>query len=450
MSVHTGPRISTDGLVLLLDSRTPKSFMGEATTNYAWSQNPRIDATYAPSFANTGSWNTKHTESIAVYNVSGSSITSYTNGGVVDYANTYHAFWVYDAELGKPVVLMKDLDTGSAQGAWKAKSWATSQTMTTMGLASGSKYTISWNQWTSHVTKSAQAGLYGPDTGSVNNFWDGQSNSQATAFNTKAYTWQRVYATFGVSPTRSMTGSLSCYMYGMYGGNGYLKISDVQIESKDHPTRFCPNIDRGAKASLGGGWQDLSGYGNHGEFFNFPAEQSGSFVFDGVDDYCFISGSTYLNTIATGSFTLSLWAYRATNPPAGNGEMLFQDSDLNDGFLVGIADAGFRIECREMGTTASMADATITNVFTSGSWNNLAVVKSGSIITGYSQGNYKGSFTAYQNLATSHGGVNIGRTDWWGPSNWESRIDAVRFYNRPLSATEILQIYNANKSRFGL
>jgi hypothetical protein len=50
----------------------------------------------------------------------------------------------------------------------------------------------------------------------------------------------------------------------------------------------------------------------------------------------------------------------------------------------------------------------------------------------------------------SGGGILIGRGFYGGTQNYTGLVSSVRMYNRALSATEVLQNYNAQKARFGL
>jgi len=228
MGLSHSPQTVTDGLVFYYDMGNPqKSWKGKPTTNFAYTQNARTDAAYSAYSATAlGTWNAKHPDAIRVYNDSGSEISAYSNTGVTDWTNTYHAIWTLDPILNRPVVTMRDFD-----GNWKAKSFGLGQTMTSMGLGYGSTYTISWLQWTDDIAKSANAGLYGQNTSASNNFHDGLSNSSGTSYNTLPYTWQRVYATFTVSGVWNLSAGLTCYMYGHYIKRGTVKIADVQIET---------------------------------------------------------------------------------------------------------------------------------------------------------------------------------------------------------------------------
>ena len=202
----------------------------------------------------------------------------------------------------------------------------------------------------------------------------------------------------------------------------------------------------------GTSWSDISGQGNNGTLTNGPTHSSdngGSIVFDGTDDYCRITSASLLNSIGSSDFTVSMWIYRATNPPSGNGEMLYQSADLNDGFVICISTTEFRVETRDRQSTNNSAN-NISDIFTAGVWNNVVLTKSGTTYKGYSQGIYKNQFTSYQDVSTTTGFVDIGRVSWWSPSYWEGNIAGVNVYNSALTASEITQNYNALKGRFGL
>lgn len=173
----------------------------------------------------------------------------------------------------------------------------------------------------------------------------------------------------------------------------------------------------------------------------------GTFTFDGNAGYLQITNASAINSLFSGNATVEICAYRATLPPSGNGEFLFQSSDLNDGFVIAVADNTCRIEQREFGTVNSVVNAT-TLGFEAAKYNIITVVKSGTTLTIYRQGVQQSTQSCYQNLSTTTGTVDIGRVSWWGPSHWEGSIPHVKIYNRALSAAEVAQNFNAVRSKY--
>lgn len=283
--MYTGPNIIEDGLVFGYDAddRSSRFYKGEPTTNYIYHQNPRIDTSYAPynmaSFGGTMAQN--HPGALTVYNSLGGDISWYINTGVTDWTNTRHAYWVYDETLKKPVVVMNNVaDT------WQAKSFATGMNAwSTYGYGVGTKYTISWLQWTSNINRAVVAGLYTQNSSGGYNFWDGDTLNSPTSFNTLPYTWQRVYHTFTVTNNWDQTREYNnIFMYGMYYGSGTLKISDVQLEIKDHPTQYNNTFSRAAD-------QTLYNLKNKTaiDLTNVSFDATAHPVFDGTDDVIAVS-----------------------------------------------------------------------------------------------------------------------------------------------------------------
>lgn len=433
MSLNHSPIIVTNGLVFLYDAANKeKSWKGKPTTNYAYLQNPRIDASYANYSATaSGYWNDRHRGAIRVYNDAGSEITGYVNTGVTDWTNTYHAVWEYDADLSRPVVVMRDYD-----GQWKAKSFGLSvSTPTAMGLTNGSTYTISWLSWTDDLTKCANAGMYSRRTSDgVYSFWDGQSNSYGTAFNTKVRTWQRVYATFTVNAAVDPTAAWSCYMYGHYGNRGTVKIADVQIETGS-VSGFSKTQTRSNTQAI----IDLTG-SNTVTATSLTYAADGSFSFNGSSDY--ISTSTAvtaktviawckLSTAAGGDYVIyGLDANGADNWLSINANKAYayatETSDVNNFGVTGTTTLNttnyYQICCTIDTNTVKVyvngvEEASSTQAFTIGSWNTAPTIgRRGSVAQRYFPGN----------------------------------IDVVSVYNRVLSAAEIRENFNALRGRYGV
>lgn len=455
MSLSHNPSIVTDGLVFAYDMYQSergisKSYKGKPTVNYAWSQNPRIDNSYT-SYVNTvsGSWAAKHYDAITVYNKAGTNLSNYVNTGVTDYTNTYHATWVFDSELRKPVVIMRNYDN-----QWKAKSFSLGKTYTQMGLTNGSTYTISWLQWTDNISRSALSGLYGTNTSGVNDFHDGQSSGQATSFNTKKNTWQRVYATFTVAATNNTETNRSCYMYGQYSGYGVLKIADVQIEAGGPSGFISENSEANSTRSNTGVLLDWTG-NNTITANSLTYNTDGTFDFIGVGgigvagDYLSCGNNSAIN-FGTGNFTLSFMAYRSSSGYQG-GSYVSKGDGTSLGF--DFRDSTYYIH-GSTGLIASMGFSPTLNV-----WQHHTFVfdrSSSPYIKYYLNGVYTSPSTvnnsAYitSSINTSRN-LDIGRSQAGGVNRYfNGKMPIVNLHNKALSATEVAQNFQALRGRYGI
>jgi len=433
MSVSAGPKGISNGLVFYYDmGNIVKSWKGRPTTNFIYTQNPRIDSTYDPYVATTsGTWTIKHPDAIRVYNDLGAEITGYVNTGVVDYTNTYHGIWVYDSELKMPVVVLRDYD-----GQWKAKSFGLGLTMTDLGLGYGSTYTISWLQWTDNIAKSINAGIYGVNTSAVNNFHDGLSQSTGpSAFNTKVATWQRLYATFTVSNVWNLTAGLSCYMYGHYNARGVVKISDVQLEV-GQPSAFTKQQTRSntqsildivgnrtvtlsnATYNLDGTLSFLNNTGFTIPSINFPSEQTIEIWLKPEENDS--SRRNPYNQAYGGYGTL-------THEPSGNINYYYGDGGGNLTPYVGHTSS-FTVLENEISCICVTRDTTQSIWYKNGILSNT----------------YPHSFS---DLLPHDTTITIGSGYAGG---YYGRIYAVKLYDRKLSSTEIAYNFNSLRGRFGI
>lgn len=433
--------VITSGLVFSYDMNNTKSWTGKPTTNYAYHVNARADSSYTTySATGSGTWNAKHSDAINAYNIDGSDITGYVNTGVGDWTNTYHAIWTYDHELRKPVVTMRDID-----GQWKAKSFGlTTSTPAGMGLSIGSTYSISWLSWTDDISKCANAGMYmrRASDGSYN-FWDGQSNSQATALNTKPRTWQRVYAVYTVNSGADINASWSCYMYGHYGNRGTVKIADVQIEAGP-PSAFSRSLTRSTTQSL----LDLTGQSTI-TVNSLTYNSDGTFSFNG-SNYATIST---FNNKPTTAITCEAWIF-PTRSGVGTGTIRGGALSSSNSMYLGIIDSS------DGGTTFSMHWANQTSNSRLYNWNGTIPNNAWSHLVG----TYDGSMTrAYLNGVEIWSAAQTGTIPdasygigYYIPSGMDGthpfigKLGNSKIYNRALSAAEVKQNFNALRGRYGI
>jgi hypothetical protein len=223
------------------------------------------------------------------------------------------------------------------------------------------------------------------------------------------------------------------------------------------------NLDASNPSSYPGSgttWTDLSGNGNNGTLTNGPTFNSangGSIVFDGTNDFALINNPS---TIRNQNFTVSVWInpgvqneaiisimdFDHSGSPLQGWVMQSEDATTNRNYYFGWYDGSSFQPTGGGGIGAGRGIQITTSI-----WQNLTYSKNGTTLLGYKNGiqTYTGTGGGnvfYQNNKNLHiaGCVNIvGRS-------FKGDIPNALIYNRALSATEILQNYNAQKSRFGL
>jgi hypothetical protein len=207
-------------------------------------------------------------------------------------------------------------------------------------------------------------------------------------------------------------------------------------------------------------WNDLSGNGLNGTLVNNPGFSSlncGSITFDGTNDY----GSLSLNLSTYSQITTEIWLRPNVNTQAmafehsanwnsnAGGFGLYPNSDGNNSnsTLCHTNHTGTRNYAFTCGTTnyschvnifSNIVDSTGRLVYVNG---NLLPFSS---IGGASTSTATGIGSAFRNdtlYLASRGGVG---------AFFNTNIAIFKIYNRKLSASEILQNYNATKARFGL
>lgn len=202
-------------------------------------------------------------------------------------------------------------------------------------------------------------------------------------------------------------------------------------------------------------WTDLSGYGRNGTLTNGPTfnnSNCGSIVFDGIDDYASLSSTPGV----TNNFTIDLWCLpnathgidsESTSGTEGVSGQRYITSPENKG-----ADGGAGVSIGTNGVSvyehgSSYIPALLVYSTTISSASHIVVVYTSK------------QPTLYINSSNVRTGLTSTKTNVYLDSSqiggfvygyFSGNIYAVKFYNRSLSATEVLQNYNANKSRFGL
>jgi hypothetical protein len=218
------------------------------------------------------------------------------------------------------------------------------------------------------------------------------------------------------------------------------------------------NLDCGNRLSYptsGTTWTDLSGFENNGTLTNGPTynpNNLGSIVFDGADDYVNIVDNNSINLID--GITLSCWVYFNNI----NRREIF----IGKGDGVGASSTQYWIEKTtdnkfllliDVVTPTPTDSRLVLNDFIiqNNQWYYVCLTYNKQIYRGYVNG-VQNSQTISMNfdMHTTSRNLGVGRLGDLPALSLLGRISVAQIYNRALSQAEILQNYNAYKSRFGL
>ena len=252
---------------------------------------------------------------------------------------------------------------------------------------------------------------------------------------------------------QSYTTVNQCFTY-------YYSQTDKVCVSQDYPSDFpyivldglVLYLDAGITLSYPGNgttWTDVNGLGpkNNGTLTNGPTYSSsngGSIVFDGTNDY--VNGPA-ISSQLTGDITVEAWIY-ITSGPSDWVRIIGTGANPSGNRTFGLwYDINRRLLWQRYGAT----DPSIypANVLSYNTWYYVAATTSGSSNVLYLNGSSIGSSTAAGPWPASNENITIGSAV--GIHTFlTGNIAITRIYTRGLSASEILQNFNAQKSRFGL
>lgn len=221
------------------------------------------------------------------------------------------------------------------------------------------------------------------------------------------------------------------------------------------------NLDAGFTPSYttsGITWYDLSYGGNNGTLINGPSystEGGGSIVFDGTNDVVYTIDPGYPST-GTNSFSIEIVFRIPTDATWSNGGS--GTSIIGRGSYAGsigiirsstINQVSFWVRLNG----GIIFNPSITNMARDQFHHVLGTYDSSGVAKIYHNGNFITEQTGSSDGTFGSGNYRLGGNVAFGGVNGgygQGDISLTRVYNRALSATEVLQNFNAQKSRFGL
>ena len=234
--------------------------------------------------------------------------------------------------------------------------------------------------------------------------------------------WVRVSITATTQATNVTSAYISCYL-NTAGDKIYF--TAPQFEQKGHATPFV-NGTRSATQGL----LDLTNNTTI-NLSNVSFDSNAQMVFDGTDDYTSLGNPTALRDLTSG--TIETVYYRDAS--SGTYQMVFTDagSDLEITYLGNTLQ--FYIGNSGLSYTHAVTDQWFNVVGTWGSGFKKLYINGAEVASGTNTGTDTGNRDRY----VGGRGANF-------PFNGE--IPIAKIYNKALTASEVLQNYNATKGRF--
>ncbi|MES2780541.1 MAG: LamG-like jellyroll fold domain-containing protein [Bacteroidota bacterium] len=202
---------------------------------------------------------------------------------------------------------------------------------------------------------------------------------------------------------------------------------------------------------------DATGNGNHATASNvtYTADRFGNLLRAGIFNGSSSTFSFSAATMQSNSYTYSVWVKLTTQPASGTGQSLISIGDVTGDQVILICK-----DCPSFGGPTISSGITATSYFASVTPPSLIVISGFSDVTNWHHvvltrdtvsmsiklfldGLYIGSqsiptTTAFYGSATGRIGSRIGTAT----QTVNGRLDDVRIYNRALSASEVMQLYN--------
>jgi len=238
----------------------------------------------------------------------------------------------------------------------------------------------------------------------------------------------------------------------MHNGNSTIlttRFSNVQVEIKSHPTQFVNGT-----RSVTQGLLDVGGT-NQINLTHTSFNSNAQITFDGTNSYINVPYNTTQNLTSQG--TISTWIYPFSVTQGWYTGLVAQCTGGS------VNQQAFQLSWRQVSGALYGAicngSGTYDQIFaelpsTANVWYNIVFTWNGSVLSMYNNGFLLSQTTQTVNNQVLTTDLTIGGYTYKGAGGsleyFNGKIANVELHNRGLSAIEVLQNYNAQKSRFGL
>ena len=186
----------------------------------------------------------------------------------------------------------------------------------------------------------------------------------------------------------------------------------------------------------------------------FSTDQKGIFLFDGIDDYIQVNGSTNagLNRPGiTNQITLETWCYTKTFNVSYERIIARRLAATPLPYMLGLSTTGGNKYGFYLSGTSGYGPGELTSAtgVALNQWVHLVGTSDNTTRKIYINGVLDQSNSYSLGIYSTSIDLQIGR-QLSGGYDYNGDVSAIRIYDRALSATEVLHNYNALKGRFGL
>ncbi|MEW6380156.1 MAG: LamG domain-containing protein [bacterium] len=204
-----------------------------------------------------------------------------------------------------------------------------------------------------------------------------------------------------------------------------------------------------AHYAFNGNANDESGNGNHGTVYGAALSEdrfgiaNSAYGFDGVDDYIEVLDHSSLDIEK--DISITGWIKVSAVTSEWLGILNKADHDGNDTFEICINSGKylhFPLNFQFSGRIAYNSDS---GIFEEGEWHFFAVIYDGPHVNIYIDGTLNQSYTSTnETLRSNDQNLIIGaeKEFYNGPHHFNGVIDDIRIYNRALSESEVIVLYN--------
>ena len=446
MGLGHSPSIVVDGLVFYIDPNNPNCYPGFGNTLYNI-----VNTSIGGTFVNYTSNPIDNTETRSIFFDGTNDFiqTNYIPYFTSDF--TLEVFAKFTRYNDYQCILSSANNGGAGSGFWFEFGTGRGFTIYTTGsqliLEDNivSLTNLELNKWHHIVATRSGSGtsnlkLY------VNNILCGQNTSNAALGHTSFALMVGKYDYVGnYSYFKGNVGSVKIYNKG-------LNTDEILQNYNATKKKYSPeenivtnglvlNIDPGKNTSysgIGNTIYNSVGIGYTGTLTNGPTFSelnAGSIVFDGSNDFITFPSNSIFD-VGTGDFTVVVWhktLKRSTSTILcvddgnGGGIILYTYLGVLRNWVAGTPQNGNIDICK-------------------GNWNHVVLRRLSGLCTQYIDTIPDAIFSASGSVASSGRNLSIGKIG--NEFYYSGNISQALFYNRALSATEILQNYNATKNRF--